>query len=65
MKLDQSKKYELGGEPYSCEYSIYQSDFMWGNGTVSLHNRTFQHFADRGLVKEVREPMRYEGVKKC
>lgn len=51
MKLDKSKKYEFCGEVYEWDQEGWDSvDYTWASDE-------FQHFADKGLVKEIREPI--------
>ena len=54
MKLDRSKKYKFGGDVY--ERSHYWR--MAPGKTPAWSDKEFQHFADRGLVEEVRELVR-------
>ena len=51
MTLDKNKKYEFAGDVYSWEESIWHSK---GRGWLGCD---FQWLANKGLVKEVREPI--------
>ena len=55
MQLDKTKKYEFCGEVYEA------NDKSWRGGCYSWVNRQFQFFADHGHVKEVRDPLVFEG----
>ena len=54
MTLDKSKKYEFAGDVY-----VSSKEAPWISGTCPYvwGDYAFQHFADKGLVKEVREPI--------
>ena len=55
MQLDKTKKYEFCGEVYGW------SDGMWRGGGLGWISFEFQLFADHGHVKEVRDPLVFEG----
>ena len=60
MKLDKDKKYTFAGDVYERHD---ECTWKWQSPNL-VHvwsDEEFQHFADRGLVEEVREPLRFEG----
>ena len=61
MKLNKDKKYKFAGDVYDWGINClrwYTSD---DSNAPIWDPKEFQHFADRGLVEEVREPLRFEG----
>ena len=52
MTLDKSKKYEFAGDVYE-----HSAGCVWLSGNKGWPVTDFQFFADKGLVKEVREPI--------
>lgn len=53
MKIDKDKKYEFLGDVYKCSGGYWESPScsnLWAPNE-------FQHFAAKGAVKEVREPI--------
>lgn len=59
MNLDRSKKYEFFGDVYEWTICGY-----WYSDTTDLKwsEFGFQHFANNGAVKEVREPIKSSSV---
>ena len=57
MQLDKTKKYEFCGEV--CEW--HESVKDWSSLSWYWSGEDFQLFADHGHVKEVREPLVFEG----
>ena len=59
MTLDKSKKYEFAGDVYS-----WIRDLAWNTvpGKFGWSNCEFQFLANKGLVKEIREPIVVNGV---
>lgn len=53
MTLDKSKKYEFAGDVYEWR----DDTCLWDSPEWSHSAERFQQFADKGLVKEVPEPI--------
>ncbi len=56
MKLDHNKKYKLGGDTYHWDVARWLCF-----GVKVWSEAEFHFFADRGLVEEIREPLRFGG----